>query len=37
MHFWDGVLFQDVAHMDDPLFLKDAHVDLGILSSCVGH
>ncbi len=37
MHFLDGVLSQNVAHIDDLLFLKDAHVALGILSSCVGH
>jgi len=37
MHFLDGVLSQNVAHIDDLFFKKDAHVALGILSSCVGH
>jgi hypothetical protein len=35
VHFLDKVLSQDVAHIDDFLFLRDAQVALGILSSCV--
>jgi hypothetical protein len=34
-HFFDEVLTQDVAHIDDLLFLGDTQVVLGILSSCV--
>jgi len=34
-HFLDGVLFQDVAHIDDLPFLGNSQVTLGILSSCV--
>jgi hypothetical protein len=34
-HFLDEALFQDVAHIDDLPSLGDAHVALGILSSCV--
>jgi hypothetical protein len=37
MHFLDGALSQDVAHINDPPFLKDTHVVLDILSSCIGH
>jgi hypothetical protein len=36
VHFLDGALSQDVTHIDDPPFLKDTHVALDILSSCVG-
>jgi len=35
MHFLNEVLFQDVVHINDFLFLGDAHVILGILFSCV--
>jgi hypothetical protein len=35
VHFLDEALFQDLAHIDDLLFLGDAHVALGILSSYV--
>jgi hypothetical protein len=35
-HFLDDVLSQNVAHIDDFPLLGDAHVALGILSSCVG-
>jgi hypothetical protein len=35
MHFLDEALSQDVMHIDNFPFLGDAHVDLGILSSCV--
>jgi hypothetical protein len=31
----DEVLFQNMAHIDDLPLLGDAHVALGILSSCV--
>jgi hypothetical protein len=31
----DEALFQNVAHINDLFFLKDAHVTLGILSLCV--
>ncbi len=34
-HFLDEVLFQDVAHINDPPLLGNTHVPLGILSSCV--
>jgi hypothetical protein len=34
-HFWDEALFQDVVHIDDLPFLKNAKVALGILFSCV--
>jgi hypothetical protein len=37
MHFLDEVLSQDVAHIDDLSLLGDAHVVLGILSSCIIH
>jgi hypothetical protein len=37
MHFLDGALSQNVAHINDLLVLKDAHVALGILSMCVVH
>jgi hypothetical protein len=33
----DEVLSQDVAHINDFLFLGNAQVALGILSSCVIH
>ncbi len=36
-HFFNGVLFQNVMHIDDPLILGNAHVALDILSSCVAH
>jgi len=34
-HFLDEVLSQDVVHINDLPFLKDAQVALSILSSCV--
>jgi hypothetical protein len=34
-HFLDEVLCQDVVHINDLLFLGNAQVALGILSSCV--
>jgi len=34
MHFLDEASFQDVAHIDDLLFLGDPQISLGILSSC---
>jgi hypothetical protein len=34
-HFLDEVLSQNVAHIDDVLFLGNTQVALGILSSCV--
>jgi hypothetical protein len=34
-HFLDGVLFQDVAHIDDFPLLGDAQVVLDILSSSI--
>jgi hypothetical protein len=34
-HFFDEVLIQDMAHINDLLFLGDTQVVLGILSSCV--
>ncbi len=37
MHFLDEALFQDVMHIIDLFLLGDAHVALGILSSCVTH
>jgi hypothetical protein len=37
MHFWNEALFQDVAHINDLLLLRDAQVVLDILSSCVVH
>jgi hypothetical protein len=37
IHFFDKVLSQDVAHIDDLPFLGDAQIALGILSSCVVH
>jgi hypothetical protein len=36
-HFLDEVLFQNVVHINDLLFLGDTQVTLGILSSCVAH
>jgi hypothetical protein len=36
-HFLDEALFLNVAHIGDLLFLGDAKVVLGILSSCVVH
>jgi len=36
-HFLDGVLFQDMAHIDDLPLLGHVQVILGILSSCVIH
>jgi len=36
-HFLDEVLSQDMSHINDLLLLKDAHVALGIFSSCVVH
>jgi hypothetical protein len=36
-HFLDEVLFQDVVHIDDIPFFRNAKVALGILSSCVVH
>jgi hypothetical protein len=35
MHFLDEALFQNIAHIDDILFLGDAQPALGILSSYV--
>ncbi len=35
IHFLDEVLFQNMTHINDLLFLGDAHVALGILFSCV--
>jgi len=35
MHFWDEILFQDVTHINDPPFLRNAQVVLSILFSCV--
>ncbi len=37
IHFLDEVLFQNMTHINDLLFLGDAHVALGILFSCVIH
>jgi hypothetical protein len=37
IHFLDEVLFQNMTHINDFLFLGDAHVALGILFSCVVH
>jgi hypothetical protein len=34
-HLLDEALSQDMTHIDDFPFLGDAHVVLGILSSCV--
>jgi hypothetical protein len=34
-HFLDEALSQDVAYIDDLLFLGDTQITLGILSSCV--
>ncbi len=34
-YFLDEVLFQDIVHIDDLPFLRDAQIALGILSSCV--
>jgi hypothetical protein len=36
-HFLDGVLSQNMMHIDDILTLGNTHVALGILSSCVDH
>jgi hypothetical protein len=36
-HFWDEVLSQDMAHINDLPVLGYAHVALGILSSSVVH
>jgi hypothetical protein len=35
MYFWDEVLSQDMAHIDDLPLMGDTHVTVGILSSCV--
>jgi hypothetical protein len=35
MEFFYEPLSQDVAHIDDLLFIRDTQVDLGIFSSCV--
>jgi hypothetical protein len=35
--FFYEALSQDMTHIDDLLLLGDAHVTLGILSSCVAH
>jgi hypothetical protein len=35
LHFLDETLCQDVVHIDDIFLLRNAQVDLGILSSCV--
>ncbi len=37
LHFLDEVLFQNVAHINDFLFLGDTLVTLVNLSSCVAH
>ncbi len=37
MHILDETLSQEVTHIDDLPLLGDAHVALGILSSCVVH
>jgi hypothetical protein len=34
-HFLDEISYQDVAHIDNLFFLRDALVALGILPSCV--
>jgi hypothetical protein len=34
-HFLDEALSQNVAHINDFFFLRDAQVGLGILASCV--
>jgi len=37
MHFLDEVLFQNLVHINDLHLLRDTHVALGIMSSCVTH
>jgi hypothetical protein len=37
MHFLDEVSFQDLEHINDFHLLRDTHVALGIMSSCVTH
>jgi len=37
MHFLDEVSFLDLAHINDLYLLRDTHVALGIMFSCVTH